>query len=186
MLRSSMAPVNHRFIVPRGTWHLTTSIRLDKVSWLCALEQIRKRGKGGRHVDSVDHVGQQSGQERLIVALDVPTHERALELVDQLDNVFLFKVGLELLLAGNLPDLVRAVQVRRQNRGGVFVDLKTAGDIGNTLTSMIRQLQKLSVMFLTLAESVSPAITLNSIRTIRAAREPSPYPQILMVREQYS
>ena len=50
-----------------------------------------------------------SGKDRLIVALDVPTHEEALTLVGKLENVSFFKVGFELFLAGNLPYRVHAV-----------------------------------------------------------------------------
>ena len=41
------------------------------------------------------------GKDRVIVALDVPTHDEAVALVDALDNVSFFKVGLELFLAGD-------------------------------------------------------------------------------------
>ena len=59
-------------------------------------------------------------RERLIFALDVPTRERALELVDLLaDHVGCFKIGLELFVASG-PELVREV-VRR---APVFLDLK--------------------------------------------------------------
>jgi orotidine-5'-phosphate decarboxylase len=126
-------------------------------------------------------VEQLSGKERLIVALDVPTHERALQLVDQLDNVSFFKVGLELLIAGDLRGLLHQLQERRQQVGGVFVDLKLSGDIGNTMASLIRQLQPLNVKFFTLVESVPLAITLNSIKAARAARGTAPAPQLLMV-----
>ncbi len=47
------------------------------------------------------------GKDRVIVALDVPTHDEAVALVDALDNVSFFKVGLELFLAGDLYGLLR-------------------------------------------------------------------------------
>ena len=122
-----------------------------------------------------------SGRDRLIVALDVPTHERAFELVDQLDNVSFFKVGVELLLAGDLLGFLRQLHERRQQGGGVFVDLKLGGDIGNTIASLIRQLQPLNVKFLTLVESVPLAITLNSVKAARAARGTAPHPQLMIV-----
>jgi len=121
------------------------------------------------------------GKDRLIVALDVPTHERALALVDRLDNVSFFKVGLELLLAGDLYALLRNLQARRPQNGGVFVDLKLGGDIGNTIASMIRQLQTLNVKFLTLVESVPSAITLKSVKAGREARGDAADPKLLMV-----
>jgi orotidine-5'-phosphate decarboxylase len=124
---------------------------------------------------------QLKGQDRLIVALDVPTHERALQLVDQLDNIGFFKVGLELLLAGDLLRFLQRVQEQRQQNAGVFVDLKLGGDIGNTIASLVRQLQALNVKFLTLVESVPLAITLNSVKAAREARGPASDPQLLIV-----
>ena len=44
------------------------------------------------------------GKDRLIVALDVPTHDAALALVDELENVSFFKIGLELLFAGHVSN----------------------------------------------------------------------------------
>ncbi len=121
------------------------------------------------------------GKDRLIVALDVPTHDQAFALVDQLDNVAFFKVGLELLLAGDLLAFLAKLQERRSYAGGVFVDLKLGGDIGNTIASLIRQLQPLNVKFLTLVESVPLAITLNSVKAARAARGTAQDPRLLMV-----
>jgi orotidine-5'-phosphate decarboxylase len=121
------------------------------------------------------------GKDRLIVALDVPTHAQALALVDNLDNVELFKVGLELLLAGDLLAFLSRLQERRSGNGGVFVDLKLGGDIGNTMASLIRQLQPLNVKFLTLVEAVPLAITLNSVKAARAARGSDSHPQLLVV-----
>jgi orotidine-5'-phosphate decarboxylase len=129
-------------------------------------------------------VQQLSGRDRLIVALDVPTHARALELVDQLDNVFFFKIGLELFFAGDVlgPDgFLQRLQDRRAGGGEVFVDLKTGGDIGNTIASMIGQLQRLNVKFLTFLETVPRTIMLNSVKAVRAARGSAQYPQVLMV-----
>ena len=121
------------------------------------------------------------GRDRLIVALDVPTHGHALELVDLLDNVGFFKVGLELLLAGDLLRLLQRLQDQRQQNAAVFVDLKLGGDIGNTIASLVRQLQSLNVKFLTLVESVPLAITLNSVKAAREARGLAPDPQLLIV-----
>ena len=94
--------------------------------------------------------------------------------VEQLDNVSFFKVGLELLLAGDLLGFLQKLQARRQHDGGVFVDLKLGGDIGNTIASLIRQLQPLNVKFWTSAESVPLAITLNSVKAARTARGSDP------------
>lgn len=67
-----------------------------------------------------------AGQDRLIVALDVPTHDEALRLVDELENVSFFKIGLTLFLAGDLLGLLKKLRERRRAIGGVFIDLKLA------------------------------------------------------------
>lgn len=126
-------------------------------------------------------VPQLAGKDRLIVALDVPTHELAVQLVDQLDNVSFFKVGLELFLTGDILGFLKRLQQRRAGEGGVFVDLKLGGDIGNTIASLIKQLQVLNVKFLTLVESVPLAITLNSVKVARATRGDAADPKLLMV-----
>jgi orotidine-5'-phosphate decarboxylase len=124
---------------------------------------------------------QLSGQDRLIVALDVPTHDRAFELVHLLDNVGFFKIGLELLLAGDLLGFLQRLQEQKRQNAGVFVDLKLGGDIANTIASLVRQLQALNVKFLTLVESVPLAITLNSVKAAREARGTASDPQLLIV-----
>lgn len=121
------------------------------------------------------------GKDRLIVALDVPTHAEAFRLVDRLDNVSFFKVGLELFMAGDVLGFIKALQERRENGGGVFVDLKLAGDIPDTIARMIHAIMPLNVKFLTLVESNPLAITLATVRAARAARGTAKYPELLMV-----
>lgn len=124
------------------------------------------------------------GKDRLIVALDVPSHDEALALVDTLDNVSFFKVGLELLLAdGGLVPLLERLEARRPagGGGGVFLDLKLSGDIGNTITGLVKQARRLGVRFMTLVESVPAAITVQAIQSARAARAPHATPELLMV-----
>jgi orotidine-5'-phosphate decarboxylase len=80
-------------------------------------------------------------QTDLIVALDFPRPDRALELVDQLQGLpLLYKVGSELFMAGG-PDVVREL-VHRKNR--VFLDLKFH-DIPNTVARAARQAALLHV-----------------------------------------
>src|SRR5467141_3387841 len=67
------------------------------------------------------------GQDRLIVALDVPTVEEALRLVDTLSNVSFFKIG-----------------------------LKFPGDIANTIAAVVDACVTGNVAFLTLSESMPP------------------------------
>lgn len=77
----------------------------------------------------------------LIVALDVPRAERAMELVDSLKGLpLIFKIGSELFLSGG-PDVVREL-VHRKCR--VFLDLKFH-DIPNTVARTARQLALLHV-----------------------------------------
>jgi orotidine-5'-phosphate decarboxylase len=68
-------------------------------------------------------------RERLVVALDVETPERALALVEQLSGrVGMFKVGKQLFTAAG-PDVVRQIIARGEK---VFLDLKFH-DIPNTV-----------------------------------------------------
>jgi len=115
-----------------------------------------------------------TGQDRLIVALDVPTVDEALTIVEQLDNVSFFKVGLQLFLTGGLPTLLQSLQQKK-----VFVDLKVPGDIANTITAVVDLCVSMNVTFLTLSESMP----LPAIRTARAARDvrQSQNPKLLTV-----
>jgi orotidine-5'-phosphate decarboxylase len=71
----------------------------------------------------------------LIVALDYPRTDRALDLVSQLDGLpLVYKVGFELFMAGG-PDLIREL-VHRKCR--IFLDLKFH-DIPNTVARAAKQ-----------------------------------------------
>jgi orotidine-5'-phosphate decarboxylase len=121
------------------------------------------------------------GKDRLIVALDVPTAKEAFAMVDKLDNVSFFKVGLQLLMAGDLLGFLSRLQDRRSSTGGVFVDLKLSGDIGNTITKFVEACAELNVKFLTLVESVPLAITLDTLKVAKRARGVAGEPKLLMV-----
>lgn len=112
------------------------------------------------------------GKDRLIVALDVPTTEEALAVVEQLDNVSFFKVGWQLFMAGNLPWLLGQLKAKK-----VFVDLKVPGDIENTITSVIDLCVGMNVRFFTLSESVLPPTIVAAVN----ARRGRPEPKLLMV-----
>jgi orotidine-5'-phosphate decarboxylase len=115
-----------------------------------------------------------TGKGRLIVALDVPAVDEALRIVEQLDNVSFFKIGLQLFMTGGLPTLLQSLRHKQ-----VFVDLKVPGDIANTITAVVDQCVTMNVAFLTLSESMpAPAI-----RVARAAREArhSDRPKLLIV-----
>ena len=122
-----------------------------------------------------------SGNDRLIVALDAPTHEEALTLVEKLENVSFFKVGLELFLAGNLLGFIKELQERRSGQGGVFVDLKLSGDIGNTISRFIEGCKALNVKFITLTESMPYVMTIRTIETALKTRGQAEHPKLLMV-----
>lgn len=82
----------------------------------------------------------------LIVALDYPKTDRALELVASLNGLpVIYKVGFELFLSGG-PDFVREL-VHRKCR--VFLDLKFH-DIPNTVARAASQAAKLGVEMFTL------------------------------------
>ncbi|HHF52191.1 MAG TPA: orotidine-5'-phosphate decarboxylase [Candidatus Aminicenantes bacterium] len=83
--------------------------------------------------------------EKIIVALDVRTKDRALDLVKQLKNVQTFKVGLELFTSeGTL--LIQELHRLGKN---IFLDLKMH-DIPNTVAGAVRSgfIHKVSIMTL--------------------------------------
>lgn len=126
-----------------------------------------------------------AGKDRLIVALDVDSHEKAMGLVDKLDNVLLFKVGYFLLMTGPILRFIDDLRTQRAEKGKVFLDIKIAGDIGNTLEAIVKNP---IVKFLTLIEARESAITRNTINATRTARgkgtadrgKGAPNPHLLM------
>lgn len=79
--------------------------------------------------------------ERIIIALDVDTRKRAIELVDELgDSVGAFKIGLQLFTAAG-PEFVREI-VEKGHR--VFLDLKFH-DIPNTVAKAAVEAARLGV-----------------------------------------
>ena len=100
--------------------------------------------------------------------------------MDALDNVSFFKIGLRLFLAGDLYGLVRRIQDRPQH-SGIFVDLKMAGDISNTITDFVDHAAELGIRFITLAESRDDVFTRHSLAAGRKARGGDAFPQFLMV-----
>ena len=74
-------------------------------------------------------------QDRLILALDVPTADEARELVEDLgSSVSFYKIGLELLMSGGYWELVDWLRERGKR---IFVDLKFF-DVPNTVASAVR------------------------------------------------
>ena len=83
--------------------------------------------------------------DKIIVALDVPTKERALNLVEQLrGQISFFKIGLQLYTAEG-PEMVRAVL---KSGAKVFLDLKLY-DIPNTVAKAVESASTLGVQMLT-------------------------------------
>lgn len=121
-----------------------------------------------------------ASNDRIIVALDVSTHDEAVDLVGKLENVSFFKVGLLLLLAGNLSGLLKRLREERDD-GKVFIDLKIAGDIGNTITSFVQRADHLGVRFISLVEAAERSITEHTLDAGRGARSDSGFPKFLMV-----
>lgn len=85
-------------------------------------------------------------KDRLIVALDVPTANQALEIVDKLgDVVSFYKIGLELFMSGQYFALLEGLTARDKK---VFVDLKFF-DVPATVGRAVAQLQGKGVTFVT-------------------------------------
>lgn len=102
----------------------------------------------------------EQAQERLIVALDVPTADAALTLASKLaDQCQWFKVGLELYIAAG-PSIVEELVKRGHS---VFLDLKLH-DIPNTVASAVRSASSLGASMLTIHTAGGPAM-------LAAARE---------------
>jgi len=85
-------------------------------------------------------------KDKIIVALDVATKEKAVELVEQLrGEISFFKIGLQLYTAGG-PEIVRAVL---SSGAKVWLDLKLY-DIPNTVARAVESASTLGVQMLTI------------------------------------
>jgi len=84
--------------------------------------------------------------DKIIVALDVATKQKALELVEELrDQISFFKIGLQLYTAEG-PEIVRAVLAAGAK---VWLDLKLY-DIPNTVAKAVESASQLRVQMLTI------------------------------------
>jgi len=121
----------------------------------------------------------QPAKEKLVVALDVDSAERAFELSDQLrDVVGMFKVGLQLFTAAG-PDIVRRIV----SRGGrVFLDLKFH-DIPNTVAAAGVEATRLGVSIFNVHASGGSAMMRRTAQIINdtAEREGLAKPKLLAV-----
>lgn len=117
-------------------------------------------------------------KDRLIVALDVPTIDEAISIVEKLDNVCFFKIGLRLYMAGAMSGKLQTLVDLLRPHGGIFFDLKIPGDIDTTIATVVQDYKSTPhVKFLTLNEFMP----LSSIRAARLARGDRPTPKLLMV-----
>jgi orotidine-5'-phosphate decarboxylase len=101
----------------------------------------REREAAGRRRMAVD------AKERLIVALDFASAERAMALVDQLAGlVSFFKVGIELQLAEGISPVNCLVHEKKKK---VFLDLKYF-DVPETVERAVHRAASMGVSFLTI------------------------------------
>ena len=84
-------------------------------------------------------------RDRLIVALDVPGHAEARDMIARLgDSVSFYKIGMELAYGGGLPLAEKLIAQGKQ----VFLDLKLH-DIPNTVRRAASQVARMGATFLT-------------------------------------
>src|SRR6201987_121497 len=104
--------------------------------------------------------GMTNAADKIIVALDVATKKKALELVKSLrDQISFFKIGLQLYTAEG-PEIVRTVL---SSGAKVWLDLKLY-DIPNTVARAVESASNLGVQMLTIhfsggSEMIRAAIT---------------------------
>ena len=105
-------------------------------------------------VDSTPDNPLEEARRRLIVALDVPSAQAALELVDRLEGTcHWFKVGLELFVAAG-PAVLEPLVARGHS---IFLDLKFH-DIPNTVAGAVRSAARLGARLLTVHALGGPAM----------------------------
>lgn len=86
-------------------------------------------------------------EERLMFALDVPSHDEARKLVENFGDIIRFyKIGLELFMAGDYFSLLDWLVNKKQKQ--VLVDLKFF-DVPETVKSAVRQLKDRHATFAT-------------------------------------
>ena len=116
----------------------------------------------------------EEAKRRLIVALDVPSAEAAIELVNQLETCCQwFKVGLELFMAAG-PAALEPIIARGHS---VFLDLKFH-DIPNTVAGAVRSAAELGVRMVTVHATGGPAMLAAARAALEGFADP---PQLLAV-----
>jgi orotidine-5'-phosphate decarboxylase len=116
----------------------------------------------------------EEARRRLIVALDVPTAEAALDLVNRLErSCHWFKVGMELFTAGG-PAAIEPLIARGHS---VFLDLKFH-DIPNTVAGAVRSAAALGVRMVNVHALGGPAMLAAARKALDGIADP---PQLLAV-----
>jgi orotidine-5'-phosphate decarboxylase len=121
----------------------------------------------------------ESAKDKLIVALDVDSQSRALELFEQLrEHVGIFKVGMQLFTAVG-PDIVRKI-VARGSR--VFLDLKYH-DIPNTVAMAGIEATRLGVSIFNIHASGGREMMRSTAEAVGeiSVRENLPKPSVIAV-----
>jgi orotidine-5'-phosphate decarboxylase len=112
-------------------------------------------------------------QDRLIVALDVPSVGAAFEVVHRLgDAVSFYKIGPHLQFAPGMFELARDLVAREKKR--LFVDFKSV-DIGDTIEVAIKFAKAIGAEFATIFGARS------AIKAAVRARGNSEFPKILVI-----
>ncbi len=93
-----------------------------------------------------------SGNERIIVPLDVPSEADAIALIDAIPEVIFWKVGLELFVSSG-PAILQALKERNKR---IFLDLKFH-DIPNTMAGACRAAGRYGVDLLTVHAAAGSA-----------------------------
>ena len=116
----------------------------------------------------------EQARQKLIVALDVPSAQAALELVDRLEGTCRwFKVGLELFVAAG-PAVLEPLVARGHS---IFLDLKFH-DIPNTVAGAVRSAAKLGARLLTVHSLGGPAMLAAARAALEGVTDP---PELLAV-----
>lgn len=116
----------------------------------------------------------QDARNRLIVALDVPSAEAAVELIDRLEGTCQwFKVGMELFTATG-PAILETLTADGHS---VFLDLKFH-DIPNTVAGAVRSAAALGVRMMTIHAAGGPAMVGAAKAALEGIANP---PQLLAV-----
>lgn len=111
------------------------------------VDRVRTRAQIDHRVQSLLSQKPIPSRERLIFALDVPTHEDAKSWVERLGDAMVFyKLGLQILMAGDYYGLVSWLRDRGKK---VFADIKFF-DVPETIGRAVAQLKDRGIAFATI------------------------------------